>query len=56
MHNELFKLQDLHAKPLKSNEHSLFLTHLPHHYYDKNQLNIKAFKKHKNELPPYIKE
>jgi hypothetical protein len=61
MHDELFKLQDLqykdfHAKPLKSDEHSLFLTHLPHHYYDENQLNIKAFKKHKNELLPYIKE
>jgi hypothetical protein len=95
MHDELFKLQDLqykdfHAKPLKSDEHSLFLTHLPHHYYDENQLhafmisetkdyheatiqakiflpyvnnwttcnqlNIKTFKKHKNELLPYIKE
>jgi hypothetical protein len=39
MHDELFKLQDLHAKPLKSDEHSLFLTHLPHHYYDENQLH-----------------
>ena len=44
MHDELFKLQDLqykdfHEKLLKSDEHNLFLTHLPHHYYDEKQLH-----------------
>jgi hypothetical protein len=44
MYDELFKQQDLqykdfHAKPPKSDEHSLFLTHLPHHYYDEDQLH-----------------